>query len=137
MLVVSIQVSAGAQTHKTMKRDFNENYSVCSNASGYYVCTVAQLHAQNQKHQAPLAKMDTHTEMVDIRSANGLTAAAENPYTEPFRYHKFIIGGDQMDNPGNGLPSQQYDGPTKNDQRNMNVNQTSMHLPPIDGNNSK
>ena len=131
-IIVMIADNTNAQTRKIKKNSFNKNYSVCQNLAGNYICSSDQLRAQNQRRQVVAAPGAIETEVIAMPSTTVLNDKPTNPYNNYYRYHNFIIG-DDMTNPANGDPSQQYDGPAKNAERNMNYNQNQLTLRASDG----
>ncbi len=129
---VMILNNADAQTKTSKKKSFNNNYSVCRNQAGNYICSSDQMKAQNQRREVAPPAIEPQNEVINIPSS---TVVADKPTmtaSNSYRFHNFIVN-DEMDNPANGLPSQQYDGPAKNDQRNINYNQTQLSLRASDG----
>ena len=135
-----MNTSAIAQ-QKSSKYDVN--YPVCSNKNGYTVCTKDQLKAQLKKqrvHQEVVAAKPAPVQEQVLYVRCRSVAEPDPSYLNDNKHHSIKVSydnmttADNMDNPYNALPSRQYDGPVKNEQRNINVNQTSIQLPPIDGN---
>ena len=131
-MIVVIANNANAQTAKTRQKSFNNNYSVCRNQTGDYICSSDQLRAQNQRKQVVTPTIESQTQIIDMPTTVVLNENTINSYDSYYRYHNFIVN-DEMSNPANGLPSQQYDGPAKNDERNINYNQSQMNLRASDG----
>jgi len=122
-----------AQTKKIRTSSFNNNYSICHDLTGYFVCSSKQLHTQNEKYEAITTPREIHSQAVNMESSTMLNNMPDYSSGISYRYHNFMIGDDRMDNPANGIPSQQYDGPAKNAERNINYNQTSVSLKSSDG----
>ena len=126
-----MNMSANAQQKES---EFAKNYPVCSYKNGYNICSQAEKNAElrklhAQKHLA--APLPSTNQVIFVRCQS----VADEPslsYTGPYRHHNIIVN-DNMDNPYKGKPSKQYDGPAKNDVRNLNVNQSSIELPPSSG----
>ncbi len=59
-----------------------------------------------------------------------------NSYEGYYRKHNIVVS-DEMDKPYKGEASRQYDGPAKNEYRNMNFENTSQYIAPSSGNNTK
>jgi hypothetical protein len=131
-MIVMIADNTNAQTEKVRKNSFNNNYSVCRNQSGDYICSSEQFRAQNQRRQIVTATVESQTQVIDMPTTVVLNDNPTSAYNSYYRYHNFIVN-DEMSNPANGLPSQQYDGPAKNDERNINYNQTQISLRASDG----
>lgn len=131
-MIVMIGDNANAQTGKTRQKSFNNNYSVCRNQTGDYICSSEQFRSQNQRKQITTATVESQTQIVVIPTTIVYNDNLSNSYNSSYRYHNFIVN-DEMSNPANGLPSQQYDGPAKNDARNINYNQSQISLRASDG----
>jgi len=132
-IIGMIQTSANAQ--KTSK--FAKNYDVCRYRNGYEVCSKDQMSAQNKKLKATksLAAKEATPLQDQVVYVKCFSAADQTPAIGNLNYrrHNNMMIIDDMDNPYHGLPSRQYDGPVKNEERNKNVNQTSIDLPANDG----
>lgn len=132
VLAVLGLVNYGADA-QTKKSQFDKNYPVCQTKNGYATCSKAQLNAQLKEKEVqetyPVAsapeRLAGYDQVVFVKCQS---AVDEPTYGGPVRHH-IQVSYDQMDNPYKGLPSQQYDGPAKDDERNKNVNQTSIQLP--------
>lgn len=130
-----MNMSANAQQKES---EFAKNYPVCSYKHGYNICTKQEKNAQLKKLQLKenvAAPLPSTNQVIFVRCRS----AADEPsvsYNGPYRHHNIIVD-DDMDNPYKGKPSKQYDGPVKNEERNINVNQTSIDLPPNNGYTAK
>jgi hypothetical protein len=121
--------------HAQQKSKFDENYPVCKNNGGYAICTqqqkAKQLKALQTKATADVAPLPETNQVVFVRCQSAVDEPSVT-YNGPYRRHNIIVDED-MDNPYKGKPSRQNDGVQKNEERNLNVNQTSIDLPPNNG----
>jgi hypothetical protein len=110
----------------------SQNYKVCQSNGTYQICgqksdmdNKTTMHKRrNVDQQAWMPPMTEPTSMLSMNTVNS--------YEGFYKKHNIIVS-DDMHKPYEGEASRQYDGPAKNDYRNMNVNQTSMFLPPSSG----
>ena len=140
-VIGTMSYSANAQSTKSQ---FDKNYPVCEGKDGKgVICTKAQMEAQIRNKRVHVQDVDakglpvadkalSETNQVVFVRCQSAVDESPNTYVAPNRHH-ILVNYDNMDNPYKGLPSQQYDGPAKNDERNINVNQTSINLPPNSG----
>ncbi len=125
--------SAAAQQKST----YAKNYEVCKNKNGYTICSKDQLNKQLKAMQTkPKEEALPETNQVVYVRCQSITDDPRLTYNGPYRRHNIIVDED-MDNPYKGLPSRQNDGVQKNEERNINVNQTSIELPPNNGYTAK
>jgi len=123
-IIGTIHYSANAQTHK---HNFAQNYQVCRASDAYTICG-----------ETPTATNSTpggaaeNTNVLNT-SEQSMQMNQINSYEGYYQRHHIVVSYDDPRNPYEGLPSIQDDGPAKNDQRNLNYNQTSIILPPVNG----
>lgn len=149
-MIGMIHYSADAQTKKHHR--YNQNYRVCKAQGGYKICGMPVTKATatysawdnhqvqtNNNNELAMAPMSPTTSVPCNTMANGNSVSmnTSNSYEGYYKRHNIVVSYDDMRNPYEGEPSRQYDGPAKNEYRNLNVNQTSMDLPPNTGSNSK
>jgi hypothetical protein len=127
-IIGTVHYSANAQT----KHNFAQNYPVCRANDAYTICGEAPTATNTtpggaaesttvlQNEEAP-----QNTQWVQMNEVNS--------YEGYYQRHHIIVSYDDPRNPYNGLPSIQDDGPAKNDQRNLNYNQTNVVLPSVNG----
>ena len=123
-MVGLIHLSAEAQD-KDSHSPFAENYKICKYSNGYAVCG-------DQSSQATSAyTMRLLTPI--ISNSTPCTSATTETNGNDYWHHNIKVSYDNADNPYEGLPSKQNDGPQKNEERNLNTNQSDMVLPANDG----
>lgn len=134
-VVAFLHNSAEAQAKKSK---YDVNYKVCKSDNGYATCG-REGHVRYMTNNTMPADQTTEIILVPVAVAddNNLDMNVVNSYEGYYRRHNIVVGEDEMNAPYQGLPSQQYDGPDRNAQRNLNYNQTSIELPPSDGSNMK
>jgi len=112
---------------------FAKNYPVCKNDNGYATCSKGQMNKQVKALQArPADEALPETNQVVFVRCQSVADDPSLSYRGPYRRHNIIVDED-MDNPYKGKPSLQNDGVQKNEERNLNVGQTSIDLPPSNG----
>ena len=129
--------SAEAQTKK---HSYNQNYKVCRYGAAYAVCgdqhnpnaRTASVTTQATVMTPPAAPAVPCNTVAANTMDNTVSMNSASAYTGYYRRHNIMVS-DDANAPYQGEPSRQYDGPAKNEYRNMNVNQTSIYLPPNDG----
>ena len=149
----------GAYCYKT---PYAQNFKVCKGYYGYFICcetpnafnttnprlTLGKLkpHTNEPQYEAIADNMqetETHTVMApqsqsypSLKLVNaGLASASGNGRKEKMRV---CYGGDNVAELNqaayNGCPTPAYDGPERNNERNINSNNTVAYLAPIGGN---
>lgn len=146
-MIGMIHYSANAQS----KKNYNQNYPVCRTGDGYAICNKAQTSASTtfgtedmtsttapedmNQSTLPLAVNPIPCNTISDNDAIGMNNV--NAYEGYYTRHNIVVSYDDMTAPYQGEPARSYDGPAKNDYRNMNENQDGMSLPPSTGSNSK
>ena len=150
-MIGMIHYSANAQS-KTSR--YNQNYKVCKANGGYKICgmPVTKATATNSAWQTKQEQNDMTSDGMlapvpqtvavvapcnTMSNGTSVSMNSTNSYEGYYKRHNIVVSYDDMHNPYEGKPSRQYDGPAKNEYRNLNYNQTSMDLPPNTGSNSK
>lgn len=124
-IIGTIHYSANAQTHKS---NFAQNYQVCKANDAYTICGEAPSATNSTPGGAP-----ENVNVLQNTCAQSVQMNQVNSYEGYYQRHNIRVSYDDPRNPYEGLPSIQDDGPAKNDQRNLNYNQTSITLPPVNG----
>lgn len=129
-VIGTIHYSANAQTHKSK---FAQNYQVCKASDSYTICgetpsTTNSTPGGEQMSATVLQNMEAQP-----ADAQSMQMNQVNSYEGYYQRHNIQVSYDDPRNPYEGLPSIQDDGPAKNNQRNLNYNQTSIILPPVNG----
>lgn len=148
----------GKKAASCYKTRFAENYKVCKNEQGYYICceapkynnsTFASVKAQTQKPQITVMEYNdddyvvTDVRVVDMTIPQSQSYVMQSsssysgyyPKTKKGRIKVCYTGNNVAANnraPYEGCPSPQYEGPEVNSQRNLNVS-NPMPMPPLSG----
>ena len=122
----TMHFSAEAQTNSK----YNQNYKMCNNAHGYYVCgeeapKVAGTKVTKEGPDASLRMMDTYVHLGYSRSEG--QSNKRNP--------RIRVSYDDPTAPYKGQESMINDGVKKNINRNINYLDNSVQLPAVDGGN--
>lgn len=129
--------SAEAKGKKVAK----QNYPVCKANSGYKICGEKASTANATKGtMVPVTQKDNSNVVRDeyVTVGSNTPSGINRTYSfEGYMRRHNIVVNDEMRNPYEGEPSRQYDGPKRNEYRNLNSNNSSVSLPPSDGNMSK
>jgi len=125
--------SANAQANSK----FAKNYRVCKNSKGNYICS-EHPNWTNDTYSGKKTMASEKKNPCDdlLATPNGMNKVSSYTGYYPqqgYRQHNIIVTYDYGRAPYEGLPSPQYDGPQKNEQRNLNYNQNSIDLPPSNG----
>ncbi|MDR3678851.1 MAG: hypothetical protein P4L41_02720 [Flavipsychrobacter sp.] len=134
LIVVGItNFSADAQAKKSSA---NQNYKVCLNNGTYNICGkegTSRAGTSNRTRISKMHNMDKQAWTTPMAEpAEPIAMNTVNSYEGFYRRHNIVVS-DDMHKPYEGEASRQYDGPAKNEERNLNVNQTSIYLPPNSG----
>ena len=143
-LIGCVSFSASA---KLPKRHLCQNYRVCQVGGTYQVCgaessavSLKKWAAKDESTKAWAAKDEStrtwaaNDQKLTTWSANDLSMNSVHSYAGYYRKHNIVVS-DDMRAPYEGEPSRQWDGPVKNEVRNINTNQSSIYLPPNTGSN--
>ncbi|HXS38465.1 MAG TPA: hypothetical protein VN721_17310 [Flavipsychrobacter sp.] len=122
-MVGLIHFSAEAQD-KDSHSPFAENYKVCKYTNGYAVCG---------DESNPAAATYTMRLLTPMASSSTPCTSTTTETNSNYWHRNIRVSYDNADNPYEGLPSKQNDGAQKNDERNLNTNQSEMVLPANDG----
>jgi|GEM_PF-3855067 len=131
LIVIGVtSFSADAKTKKNSNCSKNPNYRVCLSNGTYQVCGKEGSKAVNMNRDTQTweVSMSQPTADMDVNTVNS--------YEGFYRKHNILVS-DEMDKPYKGEASRQWDGPAKNEYRNMNYNNTTEYIAPSSGNNTK
>jgi hypothetical protein len=131
-MIGMIHYSAEAKPN-SKKHNYNENYQVCKLDNAYTICGETPTPATMTPASVGANTNILPTATENVQSAQ--TNQASPSYTGNYQQHNIAVFYDDPRNPYEGLPSRQDDGPGKNEERNLNFNQTSVTLPPVNGEN--
>ena len=130
----SIHYSANAQSNSKWAK----NYKVCNVGNTYQICdkadpvTVAPSRATTIS-TTPMAVPAEPIRMGNTYGFAGYTRTPKNKIKATYEGRSGEIIDARA--PYHGDPSRQYDGPEKNEYRNLNYQDNTMTLPPSDGMN--
>jgi|ERR1043165_8458084 hypothetical protein len=134
MVLGSIHYSATAQSNSKWAK----NYKVCHVGNTYQICDKADpvVVAPSPAIKVSTTPMATPCEPISMSNTYGFAGYSRTPQGG-IRASYEGRNGEIIDvrAPYHGDPSRQYDGPEKNEYRNLNYQDNTMTLPPSDGAN--